>query len=111
MDYLVVTPFNQKSNQHVYVYQKSRTEYKIKSQISYTSYSIDYVWGKYELARTCFCYMINGYNLVTNNLDYSFAYAIHSGDFSELIETEEEPPVLSARCSPFRTAYEEEPLT
>ena len=111
MNYLVVTMFNPKNNQNIFAYQKSRTEYKIKSQISYTSYSTDYVWGKYELARTCFCYMINGYNLVTNNLGYEFAYSIHTGTFSELIEPEEEPPVLSARCSPMRTAYEEEPIT
>ena len=39
---------------------------------------------------------------MTNNLGYSFAYAIHSGDFTELIETEEktfepaeEPPPLT----------------
>ena len=94
MNYMVVTLFNQKSNQNVFVYQKSRTEYKIKSQIGHNSYSIDYVWGLYELARTCFCYLINGYSLVNNNLGYSFANAIHSGDFSDLIEPEE-PSILT----------------
>ena len=111
MNYLVVTLFNPKNNLNVFVYQVSGTEFKIKHQISHTSFSIDYVWGLYELARTCFCYMINGYNLVTNNLGYEFAYAVHAGDFSELIEPEEEPPLLPTRCSPFRTAYEEETLT
>ena len=113
MDYLVVTLFNRKSNLSVYVYQKSRTEYKIKLQVGHTSYSIDYVWGKYELARTCFCYMINGYNLVTNNLGLEFAHAIHAGDFSKLEEPTEEPPLIQPRGTPFRTAYErnqEEPI-
>ena len=102
MNYMVVTLFNPTNNYNIFVYQKSRTEFKIKSQIGHNSYSIDYIWGLYELARTCFCYLINGYSLVTNNLGYSFAYAIHSGDFTELIETEEktfelaeEPPPLT----------------
>ena len=111
MNYLVVTLFNPKSNLNIYVYQKSRTEFKIKHQIGHNSYSIDYCWGKYELTRTCFCYMINGFQLVNNNLDYVFAHAVHTGDFSELEEPIAEPPVLSARCSPFRTAYEPETLT
>ena len=97
MNYLVVTLFNPKNNLNVFVYQKSRTEFKIKHQISYTSYSIDYVWGKYKLARTCFCYMINGFQLVQNNLNYEFAYAIHAGDFTGLIEPEEEPSLIQSR--------------
>jgi hypothetical protein len=48
----------------------------------------------YELARTCFCYLINGYSLVTNNLGYEFAYSIHSGIFTELEEPIGEPPLL-----------------
>ena len=44
---------------------------------------------------------------MTNNLGYEFAYSIHSGDFSQLIEPIEEPPLLT-RCSQFRT-FEEEP--
>ena len=101
MNYMVVTLFNPTNNFNIFVYQQSRTEFKIKSQIGHNSYNIDYCWGVYELARTCFCYMINGYQLVTNNLNYEFAYSIHAGDFSGLIEPIEEPPT---RCSSSRAA-------
>jgi hypothetical protein len=90
----------------------------------------------YELSRTCFCYIINGYEMVTNNLGYEFAYAVHSGVFTEydgpftdepfkepeeeptppplrrtgyensLLPIEEPPPQLT-RASNFRTSYEE----
>ena len=54
--------------------------------------------------------MINGYNLETNHLGYSFANSIHAGDFSGLEEIIEEPPLIQSRGTPFRTAYQEEPI-
>ena len=106
IDYLVVSLYNTTNNYNIFVYQKSRTEFKIKSQIGHTSYSIDYVWGLPDLARTLFCFLINGFSLVTNNINYEFGHAIHSGDFSGLEEQIGEPPILT-RASNFRTAYEE----
>ena len=80
--------------------------------IGHNSYNIDYCWGLYELARICFCYVINGHQLINNQLGFSFAYAIHTGEFSEFVEeSNEEPPLIQARCSPTRTAYEDNPLT
>ena len=107
IDYLVVSLYNTTNNYNIFVYQKSRTEFKIKSQIGHTSYSIDYVWGLPDLARTLFCFLINGFSLVTNNINYEFGHAIHSGDFSGLEEEQiGEPPILT-RASNFRTAYEQ----
>ena len=107
IDYLVINMINPSNQFNIMVYQRTKTEFKIRTQIGFNSYSNDYVFGMYELARTCFCYLINGYSLVTNNLGFEFAYSIHSGDFSKL-ENEPigEPPLLT-RCSKFRTAYEE----
>ena len=107
LDYLVVNMFNPSNHFNIMVYQRTRTEFKIRTQVGFNSYSDDYVFGMYELARTCFCYLINGYSLVTNNLGYEFAYAIHAGDFSNLKEPIEEPPILT-RASNFRTTYEEQ---
>ncbi len=106
IDYLVVSLYNTTNNYNIFVYQKSRTEFKIKSQIGHNSYSIDYIWGVPDLARTCFCFLINGFSLVTNNLGFEFGHAIHSGDFSGLEEPVGEPPILT-RASNFRTGYEE----
>ena len=103
---MVVTLYNPTNNYNIFVYQKSRSEFKVKSQIGHNSYSIDYVWGLPDLARSVFCFLINGFSLVTNNLGFEFAYSIHSGDFTELEEPIVEPPLLT-RCSQFRTAYEE----
>ena len=110
LDYKVVSLHNKSNQFSIVIYQRTRTEFKIRTQVGFNSYSNDYVFGMYELARTCFCYLINNYSLVTNNLGYSFAYAIHSGDFTELEEPIGEPPLLT-RCDQFRTAYEraEEP--
>ena len=105
LDYLVVNMFNPSNHFNIMVYQRTRTEFKIRTQVGFNSYSDDYVFGMYELARTCFCYLINGYSLVTNNLGYEFAYAIHAGDFSGLEESLGEPPLLT-RCDQFRKAEE-----
>ncbi len=106
LDYKVVSLYNKTNQFNIEIYQRTRTEFKIRTQVGFNSYSDDYVFGMYELARTCFCYLINGYSLVTNNLGYEFAYAVHAGDFSNLKEPIEEPSQLT-RCSQFRTAYEE----
>ena len=107
IDYLVVSLYNTTNNYNIFVYQKSRTEFKIKSQIGHNSYSIDYIWGVPDLARTCFCFLINGFSLVTNNLGFEFGHAIHSGDFSGLEEEQIGEPPLLTRCSQFRASYEE----
>ena len=104
MNNMVCTMYNPNNNYSVFVYQKSRTEFRIKIQIGHNSYYIQYVWGLYESARTCFCYLINGYQLINNQLGHKFAFAVHAGEFSEFIEPDGEP-LLQARCSPFRTAY------
>ena len=107
IDYLVVNMFNPSNQFNIMVYQRTKTEFKIRTQIGFNSYSNDYVFGIHELAKSCFCFLINGFSLVTNNLGFEFAYSIHSGDFSQL---EDEPigePPLLTRCSKFRTAYEE----
>ena len=110
IDYLVVNMINPSNQFNIMVYQRTKTEFKIRTQIGFNSYSDDYVWGLYGLARLVFCYLINGYELQTNHLGFEFAYSIHSGDFTELKEPIEEPPLLT-RCSPCRTVYEpaEEP--
>ena len=106
LDYLVVNMFNSSNHFNIMVYQRTRTEFKIRTQVSFNSYSDDYVFGMYELARTLFCFLINGYSLVTNNLGYEFAYAIHAGDFSQLIEPVGEPSQLT-RCEPVEETTEE----
>ena len=107
LDYKVISLYNKSNQFSVEIYQRTRTEFKIRTQVGFNSYSDDYVWGLEELAKSCFCFLINGYELVTNNLGYEFAYAIHAGDFSQLKEPIEEPPLLT-RCSQFRTTYEEQ---
>ena len=106
LDYKVISLYNKSNQFSIEIYQRTKTEFKIRTQVGFNSYSDDYVFGMYELARTCFCYLINGYSLVTNNLGYEFAYAIHSGIFSGLEEPIGEPPILT-RASNFRTGYEE----
>jgi hypothetical protein len=87
LDYKVISLFNKTNQFSVDIYQRTKTEFKIRTKIGYTSFSDDYCHGMYELARTCFCYLINGYEMTQNNLGYEFAYAVHSGVF-----TEYEPP-------------------
>ena len=111
LDYKVVSLHNKTNQFSIDIFQRTRTEFKIRTQVGFNSYSDDYVFGLYELAKSCFCFLINGYELQTNNLGYEFAYSIHSGDFSQLEkEPIEEPPLLT-RCNQFRTGYEpaEEP--
>ena len=86
MDYKVVTLYNRLNSFVVNVYQIDRSAFKIKTQIGHHSYSYDYVYNMYDLARTCFCYLINNYELLSNHLGFEFAYAIHSGNFSEYEE-------------------------
>ena len=105
LDYKVVSLHNKTNQFSIDIFQRTKTEFKIRTQIGFNSYSTDYVWGLYELARTVFCFLINGYELQTNHLGFEFAYSIHSGDFTELKEPIEEPPLLT-RCSPCRTVYE-----
>ncbi len=134
LDYKVVSLFNKNNQFSVDIYQRTKTEFKIRTKISYTSYNDEYVYGMYELARTCFFFAINGYEMTQNNLGFEFAYAVHAGVFTEYegpfnepsfkeeeveptsaplrrtgYETSlpiEEPPSLT-RCSQFRTVYEE----
>ena len=106
LDYKVISLYNKSNQFSIEIYQRTKTEFKIRTQVGFNSYSDDYVWGLEELAKSCFCFLINGYELVTNNLGYEFAYAVHAGDFSQLKEPIEEPPLLT-RCSQFRTSYEE----
>ena len=106
LDYKVVSLHNKSNQFSIDIFQRTRTEFKIRTQVGFNSYSDDYVWGLYDLTRSVFCFLINGYELLTNNLGYEFAYSVHSGDFSGLEESVEEPPQLT-RCSQFITAYEE----
>ena len=109
MDYKVVTLYNRLNAFSVNVYQISKNDFKIKTQIGHNSYTYDYVNNMYDLARTCFCYLINGYELLNNHLQYEFAYAIHSGDFSEYEEYKPQEKKIEGtplRRSPFRTADE-----
>ena len=96
LGYKVISLYNKTNNFNIDIFQKTKTEFKVRTQIGFNSYSTDYVWGLYDLAKSCFCYITNGYELVTNNLGFDFAYAVHSGDFTALIEPEkqaEEPPL------------------
>ena len=88
MEYNVVTLYNRLNSFSVKVFQ-DRTSFKIKTQIGHHSYSYDYVNNMYDLARTCFCYLLNGYELLHNLLGPNFAYSIHNADFSEYEPQEE----------------------
>jgi len=85
MEYNVVTLYNRLNAFFVNVYQIKKNEFKIKTQIGHHSYSYDYV-NMYDLARSCFYFLINGYELLSNHLGFEFAASIHSGDFSEYEE-------------------------
>ncbi len=116
MEYNVVTLYNRYNGFSVKVFQIKKSEFKIKTQIGHNSYSYDYVDNMYDLSRLCFCYLINGYELLSNHLQYEFAYAIHSGIFSEYeehkpqekkIEEKKFEGIPLRRCSSFITAYQE----
>ena len=87
LDYKVISLYNKSNQFNIDVYQRTKTEYKIRTQIGFNSFSTDYVWGLYDLAKTSFFYIMNGYEMTHNNLGFDFAYAVHAGDFSEF-----EPP-------------------
>ena len=109
MEYKVVTLYNRLNAFSVNVFQIDRSAFKIKTQIGHHSYSYDYVNNMYDLARSCFFFLINGYELLNNHLQYEFAYAIHSGDFSEYEEYKPQEKKIEGtplRRSPFRTADE-----
>ena len=115
LDYKVVSLFNKNNQFSVDIYQRTKTEYKVRTKIGYTSYNDEYCHGMYELAKTCFVYIINGYEMTHNNLGFEFAYAVHSGIFTDyeppfnepsFKEPEEEPPIIQPRATEFRTGYE-----
>lgn len=98
LDYKVISLYNKTNHFTIDIYQRTKTEYKIRSKISYTSFSDEYCYGMYELAKICFFYLINNYEMTHNTLGFEFAYAIHSGIFTEYEgpftdkPKEEEPP-------------------
>ena len=109
LDYKVISLYNKTNQFSVDIYQRTKTEYKVRSKIGFTSFSDEYCHGMYELARTCFCYIINGYEMVTNNLGYEFAYAVHAGVFSEYEGPFTEPSFKEEESTPpplTRTGYE-----
>ena len=112
MEYNVVTLYNRLNAFSVKVYQVEKSKFKIKTQIGHHSYSYDYVYNMYDLARTCFCFLINGYELLSNHLGFEFAASIHSADFSEYEEYKPQEKKVEGtpliRRSSFRTAYQEE---
>ena len=110
MEYNVVTLYNKLNAFFVNVYQIDRSVFKIKVQIGHHSYSYDYVDNMYDLARTCFCFLINGYELLSNHLGFEFAHSIHTGIFSDFQEKIEEKKIEGTplRRSPFRSAYQED---
>ncbi len=83
LDYKVISLYNKSNQFNIDVYQRTKTEYKIRTQIGFNSFSTDYVWGLYDLAKTSFFYIMNGYEMTHNNLGFDFAYAVHAGDFTE----------------------------
>ena len=110
LDYKVISLYNKSNQFNIDVYQRTKTEYKIRTQIGFNSFSDDYCHGMYELAKTCFFYIINGYEMTNNNLGFEFAYAVHAGDFTEFElpftekAKEEEPPNPPPPLT--RTGYE-----
>ena len=90
MNMLVVTMYNQKQGFNVFVHQVSRHEFKIKQQLGVNSYNVEFVYGLYDLARNLFFLYINGFEMMQNNLGYEFAHCVHSGNFSELEQLEQE---------------------
>ena len=113
LDYKVISLYNKNNQFSVDVYQRTKTEYKIRSKIGYTSYNDDYCHGMYELARSVFFYVINGYEMTHNNLGFEFAYAVHAGVFTDYEEPftepsfkEQEPPPPPPPPPLTRTGYE-----
>ena len=111
LDYKVVSLYNKTNQFTIDIYQRTKTEYKVRTKIGYTSYNDEYVYGLYELARTCFFYAINGYEMTQNNLGFDFAYSVHSGDFSQFEGPFTDKPIKEEEPTPpppplRRTGYE-----
>mgnify|MGYP001100380861 CR=1 FL=1 len=111
LDYKVISLYNKSNQFTVEIYQRTKTEFKVRTKIGFTSFSDDYCHGMYELARTCFFYIINGYEMTHNNLGFEFAYAIHSGVFTEFEPPFKEPTKKEEEPAPTpppltRTGYE-----
>ena len=104
MDYKVVSLYNKMNRFTIDIYQRTKSEYKVRTQINYNSYHDDYIFGLYDLTKTVFCYIINNYEMTINNLGFDFAYAVHSGDF-----TQYEPP-LKKTIEPEKQAEEPPPI-
>ena len=110
LGYKVISLYNKTNQFNIDVYQCTKTEFKIRTQIGFNSFSDDYCHGMYELARSMFFYVINGYEMTNNNLGFDFAYAVHAGDFTEFElpftekAKEEEPAIPRATLT--RTGYE-----
>lgn len=114
LDYKVISLYNKSNQFTIDIYQRTKTEFKVRTKIGFTSYNDDYCHGMYELAKTCFFYIMNGYEMVHNNLGYEFAYSVHSGNFTEYEppfkeeakEPAEEPPIIQPTPPLTRTGYE-----
>ena len=89
-DFKVVSLFNNTNQVYINIFQRTKREFEIKTQISFNNYNYEYVWGLYELSRSVFFHIINGYEMIYNDLGYDFEYAVHSGDFKKFEQLNEE---------------------
>ena len=111
LDYKVISLYNKTNQFSVDIYQRTKTEYKVRTKIGFTSFNDEYCHGMYELAKTCFVYVINGYEMTQNNLGFEFAYAVHSGNFTDYEPPFNEPSFKEPEPTPpppplIRTGYE-----
>jgi hypothetical protein len=111
LNYKVISLYNKTNHFIIDVYQRTKTEYKVKTQIGFNSFNDDYVWGLYDLSKVCFFYIVNNYEMTQNNLGFEFAYAVHAGDFSEYEPPFNEPSFKEEEVEPTsaplrRTGYE-----
>ena len=112
LDYKVISLYNKANQFSVEIYQRTKTEFKVRTKIGFTSFNDEYVYGMYELSKTCFFYIINGYEMTHNNLGFEFAYAVHAGVFTEYEEPFKEPTTKEEEQEPppppplRRTGYE-----
>ena len=115
LDYKVISLYNKTNQFSVDIYQRTKTEYKVRTKIGFTSYNDDFCYGMYELARTCFFYVVNGYEMVHNTLGFEFAYAVHAGVFTEyegpFTDQQKEPEPETPPPPPLRrSGYENLPI-
>jgi len=101
LDLKVVSLYNKTNKVYIDIFHRTKREFKIRTQITFNKYNYDYVWGLYELSRSVFFYIINGYEMVYNNFGYDFSYAVHSGDFKKF-----EPPNEERAEEPIEPAIE-----